>query len=202
MIKEKYLDFNYYYNSLSTFLKQSYGVKEQFEIFWNALKELDSTGDKIFNNLDITDEDYSTTDKDDILNKLAKLFNVNRDFRVEYNDEIYDLHLSNGELLLLIKAQIIKNNFDGTMEMCKLLYDKAGLPVVMITEENEHATVSVYLNESEANIADNLFHMFMSGLFTIESAGIKYIHVSTDVSKFAVWDSSDTSIGWDNGVWS
>lgn len=58
MIKEKLKSWEYYYNKLPLFFKNSHGISDHFKILFNTLVELDYTADDILKGFDVFAEDY------------------------------------------------------------------------------------------------------------------------------------------------
>lgn len=190
MLDQNLLDFKYYTNSLSMFLKRSFGMLEHFKLYYDILKEIDDEETKIFDSLDIFNENYDLDLATDILDKIGSMLNVKRKFQVTISDVVHDLTLTNEELLLLIKAQIIKNHYNGTYLQYKSLYELANIPVIIYTATNASATVNCYLNyNTDVTITDNIKYMFQAGMLSIESMGIAYTYSIADINLFGQFDS-------------
>ena len=133
ILPKKLRTFNYYYNKLPLFLRNSYGFVEHFKIWYdltynNDNKGIVNIGDLLLYLLNIFDKDYLETinnmeDSDngnasDILDKIGLLFGVSRKFSVNYLEGAQTVHeelsLNNEEFLILIKCQIIKNYCNGS----------------------------------------------------------------------------------------
>lgn len=197
MLDEGLLDWKYYTNSLSLFLKRSFGMLEHFRLYYDILKLIDDEESKIFDGLNIFNENYDLDLATDILDKIGLILNVKRKFQVVVDETSHDLNLSNDELLLLIKAQIIKNHYDGTYIQYKSLYELANIPVIIYTDNNHSATVNCFLNyDGSVEITDNIKYMFQAGYLSIESLGISYVYSITNINLFAKFD--DENLTFDN----
>lgn len=181
-----------------------------------ATSSIWSTGDKLFKYLDIfnkleSDDDYLTiinaydSGECDILDKLGALFGVSRSFSVKYNGDTYDLDLTDPDLLMLIKCQVIKNRYSGTYAETTRYYNMVGLPVLQLTNSSSaqtgfpaHCTLYMLL-QSLDDVSDNIKHMFMAGLLNIESMGIFYTYTIQLATKIAIFDSTDSDEIFDEG---
>lgn len=166
---------------------------------------------KTINNL--LDEDYEVSDsKSDMLDKIGKLFGLNRKVKVTYDNAGVPtteyLNLNNEEFLMLIKAQIIKNYWDGTLETLKSFYEDIGLYCHIYTNAAFSDTVEhpdeptakasfVLINPSHEPHSDNIIKMFKGGLLRTESMGVMYEDTVVSSGTFGIWDTAD----WDLGVW-
>jgi len=212
------LTLDYYVNKLTLFLRKSYGITDHIEIFYGFIKQSNITLSDMFEQLDVMNVsfNYYTSAKltelknnptyDNLLfDYLASIFGVSRKFNVQYYDEdsVYHneaLNLSDYELLLLIRMMIIKNNFNGSFDDINKFYDSVGFKIYMITN-SVSGSVNVYFDErSSYGSTSNIEKMFLSGLFTIESLGIKYLYVETEVSLTGVWDSANPDLCWYNSL--
>ena len=164
-----------------------------------------STAMRIFRSLDIFEVAYAnywTTN--DVLDKLAALFGVSRHFTVintvEGTDTEYELNLSNSDLILLIKCQVIKNFFDGSFEELDGYYKLVGLPVIALTDSNAVAKCNMYMLLLQENeVSENVKKMFLAGLLSVESIGIQYTYNIVLAPNIAIFDSVSTTAGFDAG---
>lgn len=213
MIEDRLKQWEYCKSKFPMYMQQSYGILSHFEMLHEFLLEMDDTEDCIFEGLNVfekKDTDFLKSDESDILDKLATLFGVARTFDLSYTymNKAYkkSLHLTNEELLNLIKARVMRNNYDGTYKMSRELYEMLGLNVYLTN--SGPANVQVVLDESEnTTLSDNMTDMFKAGLFTLNSAGIAYSNVLLNLKKVLTWvlDSNKTDVTdnykWDKGVW-
>lgn len=227
ILPDKFKSFEYYVNKLPLYLRNSYGFIEHYRIWYDLMigeneNGLINVSDTILYLMDIFDDNYLVTIRDltdsgstgsidygskcDILDKIAALFGITRNFSITYyenNEEIKEeLSLNNEDLLLLIKGQIIKNYCEGSYDQIKGYYNDAGLVVYIITAEAD-ATSHIYLAEPQGSMqySENVKKMFKSGLLRIESMGITYRDSTTELTGFFKWDSSTSAELWDAGVW-
>lgn len=227
-VPDKIKSYEWYYNKLPLYLKNSYGFSEHFRIWYELLISGDkngivNVGDTLLYLFNIFDKNFLQTIANlpdsgategnygtvsDFLDKLGYLFGVIRNFSVTYKndnneDVTEDLSLNNEDFLLLIKAQIIKNYCEGTYEQIKGYYNSAGLDVFLITTE-DGASAHLYLaaTPDSTKYSLNVEKMFKSGLMRIESMGITYTEGVRALDWFLTWDSTKIKEYWDAGVWS
>lgn len=211
MLNQQLTQLDYYLNKLSLFIKGSYGIKEQFTTFFNVLLNIDNTVDDFFAHFPaVTDaalfaiNSLSSTESD-ILDKIGLILGVTRRFDVMYVDDDgiqikKQLNLTNNELQKLIKAQIIRNNFQGSYEELTQFYTWLGLPI-HVNNYVDAATVIMTL-DSSIKTTDAEKDMFLAGLFTVKSLGIAYQHHLLPVHNTAIWDNASSTRVWNVGVWS
>ena len=91
IVKELLTD-TYYFNRMSMFLRESYGIKERIEVLAKIIKRLDEVYEKIIGELnvfDIFDEDYSTNYEIDesktnqYLDRVGNIFGLKRSFTIK-----------------------------------------------------------------------------------------------------------------------
>lgn len=214
MLKSKLLSWIYYERKIPLYILNAYGVQEFFKIMVNFLINQDNVEDIICYAFNIYDEGYGsfmlgydkTSFNYTFLDLIANLYGVSRAFGVEYTDEegVFhhkDLYLNNDELLMLIKARIIQNNFDGTYESTREFYDKVNMPVYLF-QSNNPAEAYVYISTknpdgTENIMSNNVKDMIYAGLFTIKSMGITYHTYIRNVLNLGIWDSESNNRAWD-----
>lgn len=220
IIPSKLKEFEYYKNKLPLYLQNSYGFQEHFRIWYDLLVQgVVKNADILLNLLLIFEDDYlnylQSIDEEmgpedyisDILDKLGSIFGVNRHFKLTYEEmgESYteQLELDNNDFLILIKGQIIKNYCEGTREQISEYYKSVGLQMFIQTDESSDATANLYLTiglpGSNYNYSENVKKMFLAGMLTIESVGIKYQEAFIDISRILFWDTENSN--WDEGEW-
>lgn len=212
MIKDKLKVWEYYKHKIPIYLQNSYGFVEHFKMLFDLLLQLDSTEDNLMKAFDVLNKNYldyinslpgETGSDSDILEKIAELFGVSRNFDVEYTEnstkKSASLTLNNSELIKLIKARIIQNNFNGTYEESRNFYNNINLPVYLFQSGNNNE-VYVLLDNS-IKLTDNEQKMFLANLFTIESMGIVYHTSITDIAHIFCWDMNNQNTYWDVGKW-
>ena len=212
MIQQKLLDFKYYYNKLPLYLRNSQSFPEHFRIWCEFLNNINDISDELLGLVNIFDTYYLQKYSevcDDFLDKLGALYGVSRNFSVVVDEEqggiiekvVKYVSLSQLEFLILIKSQIIKNFFQGTVQEIVQFYKDANLPIFMQTLRS--ATCAVYLILGQVDGIDsnatNVINMFKSGLLTIESAGINYLYDVYNDATVLKWD--DGNKVWDSGEW-
>lgn len=215
-------NFDYYVKKIPLYLQNDEKFLSHFKIWYEFLigeeeKENDGligTGDTLLDLFNIYDENY--LDKinkygEDFLNKLANLFNIRRSFSVKYSDgqkeHLDSITLNNEELLLFIKARIIRNYSDGSYGQMRRFYEKNNLLIFL--KWDSPAAARVYLLKipgSSEEYSENIQKLFLAGLLNIESMGIIYTYSIQDFDKMLIWDkkiSEETTgyKGWDNGEW-
>ena len=222
MIDKELLDFQYYYNKLPVYLKNSYGFEEHFKIWFDLLSTMDSTEDNIMRFFDIFNPDYlSYIDElegqgSDILDKIGKIFNIKRNLSVPYLDgaekKTKFVSLNNKDFLTFIRATIIKNYCNGSFEQVNNFYTNINLPIIYIGT-NIPATVNVVMlkTQGEDAISEEIQTLFKGGLLNIKSMGIIYSNYTiVDFDSLAIWDLvqktyandyANNDKGWDGGQW-
>lgn len=214
MIIDKLKEWKYYEQKLPLYMKNSYGILEHFRILYELLLNVDSLEDNIIQSLDVFSNTYlefinsldgSDENVSDILDKLASLYGVSRNFGITYSNSgtptYENLSLTNKELLKLIQARIIQNGYKGTYEESRKLYDKIGFGVYMLNTATPGYSY-LYLDESIYMPTENERIMFLAGLFTLKSMGITYEMNVGELITLALWDSNDSTRMWDEGKWS
>ena len=219
MLIDKLRAWEYYYKKLPLYMRNSYGIKEHFEIVWNVMMQLEWTQEDVLDVMNLLQDNYVSkviAKYDDVnsydfnfLDVIGSLYGVNRSLNVNYIDNYTGetihkkLYLTNKEFYMLIKARIVQNNYDGTFEQARQYYENIGLPMYMFTGTNP-AECYLYLGFND-NITDNVKDLFMANLLTLKSVGITYIRYQIDISKMAIWASKDDTPNdnnsWDVSVW-
>lgn len=232
LIPEEIESFEYYKNKIPLYLKNSYGFMEHFKI-WHEILIGDTeragvvgNGEIFLNLLLIFDPNYFTylsenlEDFDpegnicDILDKIGELFGVSRNFTINYVSQgtphTEDLQLNNKDFLILIKARIIKNYCDGTLEIMNDFYKDAKIPMEVRTSDSP-ATANIWLiksGSSEYHYSENVEKMYLAGMLTIESVGISYVTDDPiDLLDILIWfdenmtPQTGVKYNWDEGEW-
>lgn len=214
MINEKLVDFNYYYNKLPLYLRNSETFPEHLRIWVEFIQGMNNYADDMLGLIDVFNPNYMQKYGDfcdDFLDKLGALYGVRKQFSVTYLDDnnqevTKELTLNRTEFYILIKAQIIKNFFDGTNEQLNDFYVQASIPMIYVTATSGQCYILLLvdkLKEINEN-SDNIIDMFKNGLLSVESMGIHYNRITKQSSASLEWgNDSDLSIGtlWDNGEW-
>lgn len=212
LLDENLLTFDYYKNLTPMYLQQSYGFLDMFKIYYDlGFAENEETTDnlsiiefieKLFNSLDV----YSKNVNKDVLYKLCNFFGISKNVRVQFYDYTAEkwvtknLSLTDDELLLYLKCKIIQNRYDGTAKMANDLYDRVGLPIFMVTRTNNEAYCQVWLlMYDDTQFSQNIQELFLSGLLTLKSVGVRYSHRIQVATNIALFDSTDTNRGFDKG---
>lgn len=167
-----------------------------------SMSSICSTAEDIFSCLDIFNRlnNNVINVNGDVLDKLAALFGVARHFSIVINKQKKDLHLSDDDLTILIKCQVIKNFFSGTFEELRQCYALVDLPVAIITRLGATATCNMYMLLSrEDEVSENVKDMFCAGLLTIESMGITYTYAINIAESIALFDSTSINATFDHG---
>lgn len=211
MITERLKQIDYYKHKLPMLLRNSYGYEEELQVLFEVLTQVDATADDLLKGIDIFSESYDITgDESDILDKLASLFGLARTFSFYYPDPTTseqircDATFNNRQLITLIKARVVQMNFDGSREQAQAYYKNVKLPIYILTDQTTRGTCKVYLNKSEVQGLDVelLEKVFLSGLLTIKSMGIKYTHVvAEDLTGLLIFGSDNTNSVWGAGRW-
>ena len=207
MIRKDLLEFQYYLNRLSMFMKESYGMQEQFEIFYQQLLQVNNQFVYLFDQLDI----FNTQDKElldtwvsKLIDKIGAIFGCYRKFTIIINEKYEELNLDDYDFIIYIKCQIIKQNFKGTREELSYIYStfddgkvtKGLLDLVMVYVLYQ-TQVPLLLNSVQCNIywsnysqySDNLRKLFLAGYLTIESMGILYNRITQNIDGLGIFAS-------------
>lgn len=220
MLDKKLLSEQYYTDKTSLFLQNSYGILDHYAMLITILQEVDATYDELLECFDITSDEMflkiesMSTDEADILDKFAHLYDVDRQMTITYIEEGQeikrDVTLNNFELWVLIKAQILQNNFDGSYAQMREYYDKMKLPVFILTSTTSgqasvflDLTSGITIGQTVYSFADNanIEYLFKAGYLTLKSMGIVYSHSTISLSTVAIWDSQESARSWDNARW-
>lgn len=141
MMDKKIFNINYYFNSMSKFLLNSYGTEERFNMYLSILTNIRDVSEDIFSRLDIynigdwTEKSYfkrnsinKTTTDDKWLDIIASIYNISRNMQITYFNPdtsttvTESITLNNWELFMYIKVMISKLNFGGTAKEIIDLY--------------------------------------------------------------------------------
>lgn len=212
MIRKDLLELQYYFNRLSKFMQESYGITGQVQTFWSLLKQVNDCYDDMFKRMDLFQvnkkegESYPNPEGE-LLDKIGAIFGCEREFTVPIYDpsnplEIEDyaqISLTDSEFIDYIKTQAIKQNFDGSRGTLQSLYStyvngvaKPGLVdlrFLYITEDmsgSNESAVCVIRWDIE-NPSDNMRILFENGYLTVESLGILYKRVVTNFNNLAYY---------------
>lgn len=220
MLIDKLRAWDYYYKKLPLYMRNSYGIKEHFEIVWNVMTQLEWTQEDVLDVMNLLQNDYISyviAKYDEIdgydfafLDMIGSLYGVNRSLNVQYIDDSTGavvhkkLYLTNKEFYMLIKARIVQNNYDGTFEQARAYYENIGLPIYMFTGTNP-AECYLYLGVNDNTTSDNIKALFMANLLTLKSVGITYIRHQIDIGRMALWAGKNDAVNnnnqWDLSVW-
>lgn len=221
LVSPEILKFTYYQDKIPLYLRDSDGFLSHIRIWYylltgnNDYNGLLPSWNQVFTMLDIFDPDYFnnlenipgyTSTKCDILDKLASLFGLARAFTVSYYDSdtsqdvTTTLNLSNEELAILIKGQIIRNNFDGSREQAEEFYSSAGLKIFSVTDSSTSAKCKLILVQNVGEYSNNILALFKAGLLHIPSMGVQYIFTVQTYTEYLSWDSGYVT-RWNRGKW-
>ena len=219
ILPEELQSFEYYRGLTPMYLQDVHGFLEQVKIWFNSTMQkssiltcgtdvpcgveadtrtesIVSVIDKTFAFLDIFNTSgQHLSESADILDKLASLFGVSRQFSVTIEDEKKQLNLSDNDLLILIKCQIIKNFFNGTHEHLMRCFEIVNLPVMPLTDTQPAHCKMYMLLQDENEVSQNVKDMFLSGMLSVESMGIYYTYAIQIAQNIAIFDSlSSTAV--------
>lgn len=219
ILPEELQSFEYYRGLTPMYLQDVHGFLEQVKIWFNSTMQkssiltcgtdvpcgveadsrtesIVSVIDKTFAFLDIFNTSgQHLSESADILDKLASLFGVSRQFSVTIENEKKQLNLSDNDLLILIKCQIIKNFFNGTHEHLMRCFEIVNLPVMPLTDTQPAHCKMYMLLQDENEVSQNVKDMFLSGMLSVESMGIYYTYAIQIAQNIAIFDSlSSTAV--------
>lgn len=224
IINEKTLEWNYYLKKLPLYLQNSYGFSEHFKNLYQIMLDTNRTATDLLNALNLTKPNYfknlnlsinlENAEKIilpsdytyDLLDKIAILYGVSRFLDVDYTDpkgihQHKQLKLTNDELLKLILVKVVQNNYNGTYEDMRKLYELIELPIYVFNSDEKSADVYLIYDLTNTSFTDNLQDLFFANLLSITSLGIKYLYRTSKEANWAEWDSTLDSKKWDVGVW-
>lgn len=176
MLREKLLTKQFYLDSLSLFMKNSYGIEDRVDVYYSILKNLnDDIALGIFKRFDIfatlsdpgvsyftennIDEDST---EDYFLDMIANIYGLQRTFMISYEDSDHILSgvtnvtekitLTNKQLLCLIQVNIVKDNFDGTNTTLLNLYTDTNNSV-----KNRVSRLGIKYTWSDSRLLSNVY---------------------------------------------
>lgn len=191
---------DYYLKKLTLFMRNSFGMEEHIEVFFNILSDIDSVTDDVLQSLDI-DNSYLY---DDVLNKIAQVVGVSRNLSVSVEGITKQLTLTNSELLRLVKTKIIQNNYNGTrsqfLSNYSNIFSNIGWIFNIYDGANPGMVVSV-LDSSNSGLTQNDRDLFLSGNYTVKSLGISYVYQIINMERAGRWNDLNSNKGWNNSVW-
>lgn len=223
ILPEELQSFEYYRGLTPMYLQDVHGFLEQVKIWFNSTMQkssiltcgtdvpcgveadsrtesIVSVIDKTFAFLDIFNTSgQHLSESADILDKLASLFGVSRQFSVTIEDEKKQLNLSDNDLLILIKCQVIKNFFNGTHEHLMRCFEIVNLPVMPLTDTQPAHCKMYMLLQDENEVSQNVKDMFLSGMLSVESMGIYYTYAIQIAQNIAIFDSLSLTAVFDVG---
>lgn len=224
ILPEELQSFEYYKSLTPMYLQNVHGFLEQIKIWFDlSTQKLDvltcginvrcgavvvssrtnsivSVIDEIFGFLDIFNTSgQHLSESTDILNKLASLFGVRRQFSVTIENEKKQLNLSDNDLLILIKCQVIKNFFNGTHEHLMRCFEIVNLPVMALTDTQPAHCKMYMLLQDENEVSQDVKDMFLSGMLSVESMGIYYTYAIQIAQNIAIFDSLSSTAVFDVG---
>ena len=216
MLINKLKDWNYYCNKLPLYVRNSYGIKEHFEILFGLMLELDSNENNICDCFDLLQKNYETKiiskyaslDGYDFkfLDMIASIYGINRVIDVTYTDVNNNkinkqLYLNNKELYIFIKTRIIQNNYDGSYKQAIEYYNSIGLNTQMFFDSTEPAKCNIYLDVNNITTSENIQSLFLAGLLTLKSVGITYNEKIVSLEIIGIWDGNNSHGLWNVAVW-
>lgn len=236
MLNDKLLNEKYYSNKLSLSMQNDELMIARVHDLFLFLKAYTNSMDNItvalkeilYNILDssIDLDDYIYND---LLEKIAACFNLQRDFIIELDQTVVNslnntystsyfsttmsLHLTNQQLRCLIYCNIMKNAYDGSRSSIVTMYNilqkkfKLGTNPLSIYESTFAAGIcKVCLDIGNFDFSNNdtledanYIVMFLANLLTIQSMGIEYTTAIVSSDNLLWWNPKVTTTGKD--VW-
>lgn len=216
MLINKLKDWNYYYNKLPLYVRNSYGIDEHFKILYEFLLKLDADEEDICSCFNLLQKNYETNiiskyaDLDGydftFLDMIGSIYGINRAINVSYIDANNNtvnkqILLTNKEFYIYIKTRIIQNNYDGSYIQAIKYYNSIGLNVQMFFDSTEPAKCNIYLDKSLSSTSENIQSLFLAGLLTLKSVGITYNEMITSFDNNGIWNGSNNHGLWDVATW-
>lgn len=169
-------------------------------------RETSAEGNKVYIDFINSLDGAASGTVSDFLDRLGRLYNLRRTFDMTDPDDptsTITLTLNNLEFLMLIKAQLTRNRYNGTYAEMQRFFSRIGLTVSIKTSEDYAASAELTLYElpdSEFEVTENIEKMFKAGMLNCESVGINYRYAVESIEDLAIFDSTDPSAAFDVGV--
>lgn len=204
MISKDKLTQEYYLNTMSMFLKNSYGMIDREEIYRAVLNNVNDIGKLFIYTLYVSnpnDDEYFATieyDKDSVdgpmLDLVASFYGVTRSMRIKYsyNSTDYDenITLTNEQLKYYLKIIVAKTNYQGTYKELETLYGND--ITYSFTDPDDSALCTIKSTSSrfiDNGTLTNLGKLMLSDNILIESMGIAYTKLLGDID-LATFDNA------------
>ena len=215
MIREDLLQFKYYLDRLSMFMRESYGIQEHVEIFYQQLKRVNKEFDYLFDQLDIFNVQNKELPPDyisNLIDKIGAIFGCYRKFTIYLDGQYEELELDDKDFIIYIECQIVKQNFKGTREELSKIYKTyeegevtkgSLLDLIMVYVLYQVPTGNPpILNSIQCNIywsnysqySENLLKLFLGGYLTIESMGILYNRLNQNINDLMIYADKITTL--------
>lgn len=216
MLVQKLKNFEYYYKKLPLYMRNSYGIKDHFEMIFGMMLQLDINEEAICKCFNLFQDNYEEdiiAKYDDIngysfkfLDMIGSIYGISRNLVVTYGDIhtetiTKNVCLNNHEFYIFIKSKIIQNNYDGSYEQAVKYYKSCGLNIEMFFDLGEPAKCNIYLDIDQASVTENIQALFLSGNLTLKSAGIFYDTLMLNFDKAGIWDAENNHSRWDVSTW-
>ena len=212
--KEDWKNWDWYKKRLPLYMLNSKGIEDVFYTLFKFLENLDTVEDNISEVFDIMNSNYEDiVKKYDVngyqgydfkfLDMLCYIYGTERYLGLEYIDKGNQLtkknvHLNNGELLLLIKIQIIQMGYDGSYKQLIEFYENSNIKVKVINSD-QSAVAQVYFDKD--SLSENEQALANAGYLLIQSLGITYYSSVTSLPYLGYWDSESTNLRWEGATW-
>jgi len=223
MISKELKEWKYYYDKFPLYFKNDENIIEHFKPLYDLLVTNDSLYEKVFEYLDIFNADSSLYNEDsgalDVLRMLGAIYGVSDDIlfdftlTIENGQVVYDdtqqanIHLSPEAFLILVKAQIFNNNYNGTYEDMNNFYESIIIrnfaPLHMINGANAGDAI-LYINVDPDESELDIYYLLYAGLLTIKSLGISYEYRVGNTANYMYWGTGNEfkdNFKWDTGAW-
>lgn len=132
------------------------------------------------------------------LDDLGSLVGISRTLPID-NEDI-DPVLSDDSYRKVIKAKIMRNRWDGTMQGMRQIMSKLYSNIPYDIVDNQNMTITIYITDPQISAEDKA--LLFNGFILPKPAGVGVEYQIIDSALFA-WDSdSEYFKGWDEGIWS
>lgn len=178
LLDENLLTDSFYLNSMSMFLRGSWGMEDRCKMYVAILQNLNECSQNLFDRLnifyyksnsdnyfsknkpdDMTMTEYQNSTSDYWLDMVGDILGIKRNVVVDISvlDEnaeesnYQNIYLSNFEFLVYIEATIAKNTFDGSLETLRKIYTGSSL-----YNASSYVTSNIY-NDQTSKYYDSIY---------------------------------------------
>lgn len=193
LLDERLLDVNFYLRSMSSFLRNSFGMEDRCRLLYGILTNVCDTENTLLSRMNIfsqtffadnyesaeyeSEDEYKKGTSDSVIDDIASIFGLQRKVFVEKTvpqsskQQVGDpavLSLCNYEFVLYIQAFIAKQRYDGTNISLLRLYNFSMIPILNIYLQHNYGQYTEY--------ARKYFESFQNPVpYFLQDLGIYYV---------------------------